>query len=98
MNSRPVVMPGYHQVFTDAGLPAGVSMNRSSEASDAFGRCARIVMNMPYVLLLTLSWTCMTFLLSGSANLKTYVPGGSVVPGSSTGLLNVNSVLESKVD
>src|SRR5438270_2062543 len=96
MNSRPIELPGYHHVFTAAGLPAGVSRNRSSASSDGRGRCAEMVRYNPYVLLLALSNTCITLrLVFGSANLNTYVPGGSVVPGNSTGALNVNSVLES---
>src|SRR6185295_363349 len=97
MNSRPIVRPGYHHVFTAAGAPAGVSMNRSSASSDGLGRCALIVRNMPYVLFVeSFASTCITFLLVvASAKRNTYVPGGSVTPGNSTGVLNVNSVRES---
>src|SRR5436190_1607266 len=97
MNSRPIVLPGYHQVFTAAGAPAGVSRNRSSASSDGLGRCALIVRNKPYVLFVeSFASTCITFLLVvASAKRNTYVPGGSVTPGNSTGVLNVNSVRES---
>src|SRR5688572_31677477 len=97
MNSRPIVLPGYHQVFTAAGAPAGVSRNRSSASSDGFGRCAEIVRNIPNVLLLaSFACTCITLRpVVASTKRKTYVPGGNVTPGNSTGWLNVNSVRES---
>src|SRR5918999_777270 len=98
INSRPMVLPGYHHVFTAAGCPAGFSRKRSSASSDGLGRCAEIVMNNPYVLLVeSFASTCITLRLDGvSAKRNTYVPGGSVTPGSSTGWLNVNSVRASR--
>ena len=61
----------------------------------AFGRCAVIVRNRPYVLLIILGHApaSLCFWCVASTNRNTYVPGGSVTPGSSTGALNVNSVL-----
>src|SRR5258705_6015375 len=93
MNSRPVVSPANHHVLMARGVPAGVSMNRTSDSGAGVGRMAGRAKNIAYGFWPSSLTTCTTFPpVSGSTTRNMYLPGGSATPGTSTGALNVKYV------
>src|SRR5690349_15946997 len=76
-----------------AGIPAAVSMKRTSGFAAGSNRSARMEKNIPYGLVPSAlnTWTTLA-LDSGLAGRNRYGPAGNVTPGMETGPLKVNSV------
>src|SRR5215471_14495039 len=93
MNSYPIRSPGYHQAPTAEGVFVAVSRNETSASFGGSRRSSGIVSSIAYGFVPSALATWMTLRDEvSSASRKTYLPAGSVTPGSVIGRLNVKNV------